>query len=184
MPVAVVPAGVSAALQEFFLQKDGEVLVSFMGSLTLAAFEGVPESANGKEVAAKTKVRGLRVQGMESGRAGGRGSRQCSLGVPERVRSGGETPAPFHEPALAGTGSSRVQAPRGMRSIPSELSLAKVASRFSPMVALVSEQASADLRHTLYLISYTLYPLICLRGEGGLVAAALRHIPGGPWCQL
>ena len=57
MPVSVVPAGVAAALEEFLGQVDGEALVSFAGSLTLAAFEGVPESANGKEMAAKTKVR-------------------------------------------------------------------------------------------------------------------------------
>lgn len=56
VPVSVVPEGVATQLQQFFQQVDGEVMVSFMGSLVLAAFEGVPESANSKEVVAKTKV--------------------------------------------------------------------------------------------------------------------------------
>lgn len=54
--MSVVPEGVATQLQQFFQQVDGEVMVSFVGSLVLAAFEGVPESANSKEVVAKTKV--------------------------------------------------------------------------------------------------------------------------------
>ena len=56
VPVGVVPEGVAALLVQFFQHLNGEVLVSFVGSLVLAAFEGVPESATSKEVAAKTKV--------------------------------------------------------------------------------------------------------------------------------
>ena len=55
-PVDVVPEGVATMLSDFLQGKDPAAVAAFAGDLIGALFEGVPETSNGKEVPAKTKV--------------------------------------------------------------------------------------------------------------------------------
>ena len=53
----MVPEEVAAELGDFFREKSAPAVAAFAGDLVDALFQGIPESANSKEVPAKTKVR-------------------------------------------------------------------------------------------------------------------------------
>ena len=55
-PADVVPEEVAAELGDFFREKSASAVAAFAGDLVDALFKGVPESANSKEIPAKTKV--------------------------------------------------------------------------------------------------------------------------------
>ncbi len=58
----MVPEEFAAELGAFFREKSAPAVSAFAGDLVDALFQGIPESANSKEVPAKTKVRRIAVQ--------------------------------------------------------------------------------------------------------------------------
>ena len=58
-----MPEEVAAELGDFFREKSATAIAAFASDLVDALFKGVPESANSKEIPAKTKVpRGARTR--------------------------------------------------------------------------------------------------------------------------